>query len=189
MTSVGDLGPSSALGRAARSGSCKESRTGLPPMGGAWTVPCVESVPGLFVWASSDASEKFENALSSRQPSTSRGAGCTHLSDCGGPGSTSARRRRDIDVLPPSSSSSESASPPGLDTCTTAFILTSEPFEPFGTRGGESVTSRCESVPQPSPRGMALWRPCWAVVLRAKLSERAPAPREWTRLPPLVMTE
>ena len=189
MSSVGDFSPSSALGRAARSGSCKESRTGLPPIGGVWAVPHVESVPGLLFGASSDAPAKFENALSSRQPSTSRGAGCTHLSDRGGPGSTSARRRRDIDVLPPSSSSSEPASTPGLDTCTKAVILTSEPFEPFGTRDGESVTSRYESLPQPSPRGMALWRPCWAVVLRAELSGRAPAPREWTRLPPLVMTE
>ena len=189
MPSVGDFSPSSALGRVARSGSCEESRTGLPPIGGVWAVPHVESVPGLLFGASSDAPAKFENALSSRQPSTSRGAGCTHLSDRGGPGSTSARRRRDIDVLPPSSSSSEPASTPGLDTCTKAVILTSEPFEPFGTRDGESVTSRYESLPQPSPRGMALWRPCWAVVLRAELSGRAPAPREWTRLPPLVMTE
>ena len=198
VPSVGDFWPSSALGLAARTGPCscdgpegtssKGPKSGLPPPP-AWTVPSAVSVPGFSGWAPSGAPAKFGNALPCRQPSATGGVGCTHLSVRPGPGSTSTGGGGNKLLFRLSVSPSVPTWTPGLDTCTNANILTSEPFEPFGTRDGESVTSRYESLPQPSPRGMALWRPCWAVVLRAELSGRAPAPREWTRLPPLVMTE
>ena len=199
VTSVGDLSPSSALSRAARTGSCscdgprgtssRESESGLPPIGGTWTEPSVVSSPGFSVWASSGASAKFGDAFSCRHLSATRSAGGTHLSVRLGPGSTSAGGGGILLLFRFLVSSSEPTWTPGLDTCTRALVLTSEPFEPFGTRGGDSVTSRGESVPQPSSRGVTLWPPCRVVVLRAKLSRRAPASREWARLSPRVATE
>ena len=106
-----------------------------------------------------------------------------------GPGSTSTEGGGNKLLFRLSVSPSVPTWTPGLDTCTNANILTSEPFEPFGTRGGGSVTSRYDPIPQPSSGGATLWPPCRVVVLRAWPSKRAPAPREWARLFLLVMME